>query len=63
VIPSDHVEVTTKGISSRVGSSDVPALLGLKAPAWAWLLGARAQELFEPGREPSEPWAKPKPEA
>ena len=28
--------------SPLVPTSDVPARLGLKAPAWAWLLGARA---------------------
>jgi hypothetical protein len=57
-----YTELSLLGACVRE-NSDVPAWLGLKAPAWARLLGARAQEKWEPGREPSEPWAKLKPEA
>ena len=45
--------------------SVVPAQLGLKAPAWAWLRGAQAWQNVRPGLEPPKAinWGLVRPKA
>jgi len=70
LVSSCHLVDNGEGgnVGGRIGDvrdSGVPARLGLKAPAQAWLFGAQAWGNVEPGLEPSKAvnWGPARPEA